>query len=91
LRKWGWFLGFSSSSTSAVLSGTKRSFGLRLQEDSTISYYVQSNSAFYNSFLHAITNEIDVQSGLNFFEQVAYRGAFDAATDWTAQWAAWGL
>jgi hypothetical protein len=26
-----------------------------------------------------------------FFEQVAYRGAFDATTDWTAQWAVWGL
>jgi hypothetical protein len=47
---------------SIVMGGHKG--GLRLQEDSTIAYYVRGTSAFYNSFLHAVTNDIDVQTGL---------------------------
>jgi len=38
---------------------------LRLQEDSTISYYVKGTSAFYNSLVQAVTNAIDLQTGLN--------------------------
>jgi hypothetical protein len=135
---------------SIVLGGNKG--GLRLQEDSTISYYLHGKSAFYNSFLHAVTNKIDVElnklpsetydvasvSALTtgsykstlvddpndvnltdpfnstpklqpatgspvlsgalfdfgslsdaFFEQVAYRGAFDGTNDWSADWAVW--
>lgn len=47
---------------SVVIGGQKG--GLRLQEDSTIAAYVRGTSAFYNSFLQAVTNPIDVQSGL---------------------------
>jgi hypothetical protein len=48
---------------SVVLGGQKG--GLRLQEDSTIAYYVENISAFYNSFVQAVTNPIDLQTGLN--------------------------
>ena len=37
--------------------------GVRLQEDSTIAYYVGTSSAFYNSLLNAVTNNIDVELG----------------------------
>ena len=37
--------------------------GVRLQEDSTIAYYVGISSAFYNSLLNAVTNNIDVELG----------------------------
>src|SRR5678809_246914 len=47
---------------SIVVGGHKG--GLRLQEDSTIAYYIRGTSAFYNSFLHAVTNDVDVQTGL---------------------------
>jgi len=47
---------------SIVMGGHKG--GLRLQEDSSIAYYVRGTSAFYNSFLHAVTNVVDVQTGL---------------------------
>ncbi|HEV8508628.1 MAG TPA: hypothetical protein VGQ53_24710 [Chitinophagaceae bacterium] len=47
---------------SIVMGGHKG--GLRLQEDSTIAYYIRGTSAFYNSFLHAVTNDVDVQTGL---------------------------
>ena len=47
---------------SIVMGGHKG--GLRLQEDSSIAYYVRGTSAFYNSFLHAVTNDVDVQTGL---------------------------
>lgn len=47
---------------SIVLGGQKG--GLRLQEDSTIAYYLRGQSAFYNSFLSAVTNVVDVQAGL---------------------------
>jgi hypothetical protein len=47
---------------SAVIGGQKG--GLRLQEDSTIAYYVGGNSAFYNSLVQAVTNSIDLQTGL---------------------------
>lgn len=48
---------------SVVLGGQKG--GLRLQEDSTIYYYVNNTSAFYNSFVNAVTNNVDVQTGLS--------------------------
>ena len=47
---------------SAVLGGVKG--GLRLQEDSTIAYYVRGKSSFYNSFVQAVTNPIDLQTAL---------------------------
>lgn len=47
---------------SIVLGGQKG--GLRLQEDSTVAYYVRGKSAFYNSYLNAVKAVIDVQSGL---------------------------
>ena len=47
---------------SIVMGGQKG--GLRLQEDSSIAYYIRGTSAFYNSFLHATTNVVDVQTGL---------------------------
>ena len=43
---------------SVVIGGQKG--GLRLQEDSTINYYGEGISAFYNSYVHAITGSIDV-------------------------------
>jgi len=46
---------------SIVIGGQKG--GLRLQEDSTIAYYVRGTSAFYNSFVHAVTGPIDVETG----------------------------
>jgi len=46
---------------SIVLGGQKG--GLRLQEDSSIAYYVRDTSAFYNSYLLAVTNTIDVELG----------------------------
>ena len=47
---------------SIVMGGQKG--GLRLQEDSSIAYYIKGTSAFYNSFLQAVTNDVDVQTGL---------------------------
>ncbi len=47
---------------SVVMGGQKG--GLRLQEDSSIAYYGRGTSAFYNSFLVAVTNNVDVQTGL---------------------------
>jgi hypothetical protein len=47
---------------SIVMGGQKG--GLRLQEDSSIAYYIRGTSAFYNSFLDATTNVVDVQTGL---------------------------
>jgi hypothetical protein len=48
---------------SVVIGGQKG--GLRLQEDSTIAYYVGGASAFYNSLVQAVTNSIDIQTGLS--------------------------
>jgi hypothetical protein len=48
---------------SVVLGGQKG--GLRLQEDSTIAYYLRGTSAFYNSLLNAVTNNIDLETGKN--------------------------
>ncbi len=47
---------------SIVMGGQKG--GLRLQEDSSIAYYARGTSAFYNSYLVAVTKNIDVQTGL---------------------------
>ncbi|MBO9572873.1 MAG: hypothetical protein J7497_11825 [Chitinophagaceae bacterium] len=49
-------------SNSVVLGGQKG--GARVQEDSTIYYYATGTSAFYNNLLNAVTNPIDVQTGL---------------------------
>ncbi|GAO42028.1 hypothetical protein FPE01S_01_10410 [Flavihumibacter petaseus NBRC 106054] len=37
--------------------------GMRLQEDSTIAYFVKGTSALYNSFLNATKNVVDVEIG----------------------------
>lgn len=55
---------------SVVLGGQKG--GLRLQEDSTIYYYLTGTSAFYNNFLNAVTNNVDVQSGLALKDGLTY-------------------
>jgi hypothetical protein len=48
---------------SAVIGGSKG--GFRLQEDSTIAYFVRGTSGFYNSYLHVANGlAIDVQTGL---------------------------
>ncbi|MBZ5857669.1 hypothetical protein [Flavihumibacter profundi] len=154
---WGmrWRRGTKFILANSIVLGGKKG-GLRLQEDSTISYYNKGISSFYNSYVHAITNPIDVVlnlpmkdgstydlasvtdlttntyksviltnpadmkltdpfnnaapnlqpaagspaltgalfdlSALNdaFFDKVAYKGAFDGTTDWTAGWAVWG-
>lgn len=153
---YGWGMRFRRGSkfilaNSVVIGGQKG--GLRLQEDSTVNYFGEGISAFYNSYVHAAAGaKIDVASAsgnrfdlaaitlrttgadlsmlvdntadlmltdpfnnalpnlkpaagsplltgalfdfgtLNaeFFEKVAYKGAFDGTTDWTAQWAVWG-
>jgi hypothetical protein len=139
---------------SVVLGGQKG--GLRLQEDSTIQYYVRGVSSFYNSYLNSYGASVDVELGKTlsspltydlssittlttgtdkstilaaaadamltdpfnnaapnlkpatgsplltgalfdfgtlsdaFFDKVAFKGALDGTTDWTAQWAVWG-
>jgi hypothetical protein len=55
-----WRRGSSVVLANSIILGGKKG-GLRLQEDSTISYYLHGKSAFYNSFLHAVTNKIDVE------------------------------
>src|SRR6185436_6915068 len=47
---------------SVVLGGQKG--GFRLQEDSTIQYYVEGVSAFYNSFLNSVGPTFDIQKSL---------------------------
>ena len=36
--------------------------GLRLQEDSTIAYFVRGSSMFYNSFMKAYQNDVDLET-----------------------------
>jgi hypothetical protein len=55
---------------SVVLGGQKG--GLRLQEDSTIAYYVRGTSAFYNSIVQGVTNTIDLQTGLTLSGGTSY-------------------
>jgi hypothetical protein len=55
---------------SVVLGGQKG--GLRLQEDSTIAYYQNGTSAFYNSFVNAVTNNIDLVTGLTLSGGLTY-------------------
>jgi len=44
---------------SVVLGGQKG--GLRVQEDSSIAYYLRGTSAFYNSYLKAYTADVDAE------------------------------
>lgn len=37
--------------------------GLRVQEDSSLAYYLRGTSAFYNSFLSSVTAVVDVELG----------------------------
>ena len=62
---WGmrWRRGCKFILANSIVIGAQKG-GMRLQEDSSIAYYVRGTSAFYNSFLHAVTNNIDVQGGL---------------------------
>lgn len=160
---WGmrWRRGAKFILANSVVLGSQKG-GIRLQEDSTIAYFLRGTSAFYNSFLNAVTNTVDVQlstptapvvipgyasydattitdlltgaykstiltaaadakltdafnngtpnlkpaagsplltgalfdfgTSLSdaFFEKVAFRGALDASSDWTANWTVWG-
>jgi hypothetical protein len=45
---------------SVILGGQKG--GLRIQEDSTLQYYVRGVSAFYNSYLNSYGASVDVQT-----------------------------
>lgn len=47
---------------SIVLGGQKG--GLRVQEDSSVAYYLRGTSAFYNSFLNSYGPTVDCQLGL---------------------------
>ena len=47
---------------SIVIGGQKG--GLRVQEDSSVAYYARGTSAFYNSYLNAVTKPVDIQTGL---------------------------
>jgi hypothetical protein len=151
---WGmrWRRGCKFILANSVVIGGKKG-GLRIENDSTINYYGQGISAFYNSYVNAVTGPIDVGTGSvggnfdlaaittlvtganksivvansadlmltdpfnnttpnlkpasgsplltgalfdfgalseSFFDKVAYKGAFDGTTDWTAEWAVWG-
>ena len=55
---------------SVVLGG--QAGGLRLQEDSTVQYYVRGISAFYNSYLKAYGADIDVQTPLTLSAPLSY-------------------
>jgi len=61
---WGmrWRRGCKFVLANSIVIGSQKG-GLRLQEDSTIAYYVRGTSAFYNSFVHAVTGPIDVETG----------------------------
>ena len=61
---WGmrWRRGAKFILANSIVIGSQKG-GMRLQEDSTIAYYVRGTSAFYNSFLNAVTNPIDVELG----------------------------
>jgi hypothetical protein len=61
---WGmrWRRGSKFILANSIIMGAQKG-GLRLQEDSTIAYYSRDTSAFYNSYLHAVTNPIDVELG----------------------------
>jgi hypothetical protein len=73
---WGmrWRRGSSFVLANSIVVGGNYG-GIRLQEDSTISYYVHGKSAFYNSFLHAVTNVVDVELG-----DAIPGGAYDVAS-----------
>ena len=61
---WGmrWRRGSKFILANSIVIGSKKG-GLRIQEDSTIDYYVNGVSAFYNSFLNAVANPVDVELG----------------------------
>lgn len=62
---WGmrWRRGSKFVLANSIVIGSQKG-GLRLQEDSTISYYVKGISAFYNSFLNTAGGKvIDVETG----------------------------
>jgi len=61
---WGmrWRRGCKFILANSIVLGGKKG-GLRLQEDSSIAYYLRGTSSFYNSYLHAMTNTVDVELG----------------------------
>lgn len=73
---WGmrWRRGAKFILANSIVIGSQKG-GMRLQEDSTIYYYTKGTSAFYNSFLQAVTNNIDVESGKTLKE-----GTYDASS-----------
>ncbi|OQP60874.1 hypothetical protein A3860_03865 [Niastella vici] len=157
---WGmrWRRGTKFILANSIVIGSQKG-GFRLQEDSTIAYFARGISGFYNSFLQAYQNTVDVETGKTipgvtydastitaqltgsnkttiftagttgntdmkltdpfnntapnvkpatgspalsgalfdfstslgdaWFDKVAYRGAMDGTTDWTASWTVW--
>ncbi|HLA52930.1 MAG TPA: hypothetical protein VK618_06485 [Flavitalea sp.] len=70
---WGmrWRRGSKFILANSIVVGSQKG-GLRIQEDSTIDYYVNGVSAFYNSFLSAVANPVDVELGKTLKGDVAY-------------------
>lgn len=70
---WGmrWRRGTKFILANSVVLGSQKA-GMRLQEDSTIAYYLKGTSAFYNSLLHGVTTPIDLQTGLNLSGGASY-------------------
>lgn len=58
---------------SIVLGGQKG--GLRVQEDSSVAYYLRGASAFYNSFLNAYGPAVDAEIGLTITGLTGYTNA----------------
>lgn len=61
---WGmrWRRGAKFVLANAVVIGGQDG-GLRIQEDSTIQYYVRGISSFYNSYVNALQKTVDVELG----------------------------
>jgi hypothetical protein len=62
---WGmrWRRGCQFILANSIVMGSQKG-GFRLQEDSSIAYFLRGASGFYNSYLNAVNNQVDVQSGL---------------------------
>jgi len=59
---------------SAVIGGSKG--GLRIQEDSTISYLLNGTSGFYNSYVHSVaTSSVEIDKVYTLSSQATYTAA----------------
>jgi hypothetical protein len=70
---WGmrWRRGCKFILANSCVIGSQRG-GLRLQEDSSIAYYVRGTSSYYNSFVQAVIRPFDIQTGLTLSGGTAY-------------------